>query len=120
MDTIFSPITGYDGANCSQVFFGITSRMLNIYHMPSKESVHIFKAYQDFMRYEGVPNTLHRDMAPEQKTQDIIDINRRMIVKDTWAEPGYPEQNPVEQGGVRILKSAADVIITRTGAKEKV
>ena len=90
--------------------------MLNVYHMPSKECVHVVKAYQDFMRYERVPDTLHRDMAPEQKTQEIIDINRRMIVKDTWAEPGYPEQNPVEQAGVRILKQAADAIITRTGA----
>jgi len=88
MDTIFSPVTGYDGSNCSQVFFGIMSCMLNVYHMPSKESVHVVKDYQDFMRYEGVPDTLHRDMVPEQKTQEIIDINRCMIVKDTWAEPG--------------------------------
>ena len=93
--------------------------MLNTYHMPSKEAVHITKSYQDFMRYEGVPDTLHRDMAPEQKIQEIIDINRRMIVKDTWAEPGYPEQNPVEQGGVRILKNAADAIINRTGAQQE-
>ena len=91
MDTIFSPVKGLDGSNCSQVFFGIISCMINVYHMPSKENIHIVKDYQDFMRYEGVPDTLHRDMAPEQKTQDIIDINRRMIVKDTCAEPGYPE-----------------------------
>ena len=39
-----------------------------------------------------------------------------MIVKDTWSEAGIPEQNPVEQAGVRILKNAADVVIQRTGA----
>ena len=84
--------------------------------MPSKESVNIIKAYQDFMRYKGVPETLHTDLALEQKTDDIININRNMIVKDTWSEAGYPTQNPVEQGGVRILKSAASTIITQTGA----
>ena len=116
MDTIFSPTKELNWSNCSQIFFGIMSRMLNIYHMPSKESVNIIKAYQDFMRYEGVPETLHRDLAPEQKTDDIVNINRNMIVKDTWSEAGYPTQNPVEQGGVRILKSTADTIITRMGA----
>ena len=43
-----------------------------------------------------------------------------MIVKDTWSEAGFPTQNPVEQGAVRILKNAADIIITRTGAPSKV
>ena len=71
--------------------------------MPSKESIYILKAYQDFMRYEGVPQSLHQDLAPEQKTDEIIDLNRRMIVKDTWSEAGIPEQNALEQAGVRIL-----------------
>ena len=65
--------------------------MLNVYHIPSKESVNIVKVYQDFIWYEGVPETFHRDLAPEQKSERIIDINRRMIVKDTWSEVGYPE-----------------------------
>ena len=116
MDTVFSPVKGLDGSTCTQVFFGIMSRMINVYHMPSKESIHIVKAYQDFMRYEGVPHSLHRDLAPEQKTDEILELNRKMIVKDTWSEAGIPEQNPVEQGGVRILKNAADIIIQRTGA----
>ena len=116
MDTVFSPVKGLDGSTCTQVFFGIMSRMINVYHMPSKESIHIVKAYQDFMRYEGIPQSLHRYLAPEQKTDKILELNRTMIVKDTWSEAGIPEQNPVEQGGVRILKSAADVIIQRTGA----
>ena len=59
MDTVFSPIRGFDGSNCSQVFFGLLSRSINTYHMPSNKSVNIVKAYQDFMRYEGVPAYLH-------------------------------------------------------------
>ena len=119
MDTIFSTVKGLDGSNCSQVFFGIISRMINVYHMPWKENIHIVKAYQDFMRYEGVPETLHRDLAPEQKTDAITTINRNMIVKDTWSEEGYPTQNPVEQGAVRIIKQASEIIITRTGFPKK-
>ena len=72
------------------------------------------------MRYEGVTETLHRDLAPEQKTDVITTINRNMIVKDTWSEAGYPTQNPVEQGAVRIIKQASDIIIARTGAPPEV
>ena len=120
MDTIFSPVRGLDGSNCSQVFFGIISRMINVYHMPSKENIHIVKAYKDFMRYEGVPESLHWDLAPEQKVDEITDLNSNMIVRDTWSKAGFPTQNPVEQGAVQILKNAADIIITRTGAQPKV
>ena len=48
------------------------------------------------MRYEGVPEGLHRDLAPEEKVEKIIDLNREMMVKDTFAEAGHPNQNPVE------------------------
>ena len=53
-------------------------------------------AYQDFMRYEGVPEGLHRDGAPEKKVQKIMDINREIRVKDTWSKAGHPNKNPVE------------------------
>ena len=66
------------------------------------------------MRYGGFSQSLHQDLAPEQKTDEIIDLNRRMIVKDTWSEAGVPEQNPVEQAGIRILKNAAVIVIQRT------
>jgi len=39
--------------------------MINIYPMPQKGNGWIYKAYNDFMRYEGVPSYLHRDLAPE-------------------------------------------------------
>ena len=43
-----------------------------------------------------------------------------MIVKDTWSEAGYPTQNLVKQGAVRIIKQASDIIIARTGAPSEV
>ena len=59
MDSVFAVIPGYDGSNATQVFFGLLSQFIYVYHMPSNEGGHIFKAYQDFMRYEGVPQCLH-------------------------------------------------------------
>ena len=41
------------------------SRMINLYPMHSKEKPHIVNAYKDFIRYEGIPEGLHRDLAPE-------------------------------------------------------
>ena len=116
MDTVFAAQTGLDGSNASQIFFGFMSRCLNVYHMPSNKSGNILKAYQDFMRYEGVPEGLHRDLAPEQKIDKIIQINRDMKVKDTWSEARHSNQNPTEQGGVRILKAGVDGLLDRTGA----
>ena len=78
--------------------------------------MHILKAYQDFMRYEGIPETLHWDKAPEQKTRDIIDLNRKMRVADSWSEPGHPTQNFVESLGVKPIKRGAEAIMNQRGA----
>ena len=43
------------------------SRMINLFPMLQKGDGHKNKVYDDFMRYEGVPSSLHRDLAPEQK-----------------------------------------------------
>jgi len=118
MDTIFMKTPGFDGSTCAQVFLGLMSRMLNVYPMPSKASGYIFQAYQDFMRYEGVPEGLHSDLAPEQKVDKIISLNRDMMVKDTWSERGNPNQNPVEAQGINPLKKGAEQVMNRTGAKE--
>ena len=84
--------------------------------MPSKAAGYVLKAYQDFMRYEGVPEGLHRDLAPEEKVEKIINLNREMMVKDTWAEPGHPNQNPAEALGVKPLKTGTEHLMNRTGA----
>jgi len=118
MDTIFMKTPGFDGSTCAQVFLGLMSRMINVYPMPSKASGNIFQAYQDFMQYEGVPEGLHRDLAPEEKVDNIIKLNRDMMVKDSWSESGNPNQNPVESQGVYPLKKGAEQIMNRTGAED--
>ena len=64
--------------------------MLNVYPMPSKAQGYIIKSYQDFMRCEGVPEALHRYLTPEVKVEKIINLNRDMMVRDTFAEAGHP------------------------------
>ena len=102
MDTIFIMILSVNGFTCMQVFVGFISRMIGVCPMKSKEAIHIVAACQDFMRHEGVPQALHRDAAPEQKVEKIMEINRDMKVKDSWSEPGHPNQNPVEAIGVKF------------------
>ena len=116
MDTIFMANPGFCGSTCAQVFVGLMSRMINVYPMPSKACGYVLKAYQDFMRYEGVPEGLHRDLAPEEKVEKIIDLNRQMMVRDTWSEQGHPNQNPAEALGVKPLKTGTEQLMNRTGA----
>ena len=69
------------------------------------------------MCYEGVP---HQDKAPEEGAPEIIDlVNHEMMVKDSWAEPGHPNQNPVEAMGMNPLKKGIEVIINTTGADDR-
>ena len=65
-DTYFYQVRGIDGSNCSQLFVGLISRMINLYPMYSKENTNIVHAYKDFMRNEGVPEGLHQDLEPEK------------------------------------------------------
>ena len=96
MDTYFMPVTGIGKVNCCQLFLGFMSRMINIYPMPQKGDGHVDKAYDDFMRYEGVPSCLHCDLEPKQKSDSFQETNRRMMVKDSFSEHGCPNQNPTE------------------------
>jgi hypothetical protein len=61
MDTLFANCQGVTGKSCAQVFYGITSHMMNVYGMRSK--VEVPKVYKDFIREEGIPSILHCDGA---------------------------------------------------------
>ena len=119
MDTAFMTTTSFSGDTCEQIYAGLISRMINVYPMPSKAHGYILQSCQDFMRYEGVPEGLHRDMAPEEKVDKIIDLNQNMKVRDTFAEPGHPNQNPAESLGVKVIKVGAEAIMNRTGAPKE-
>ena len=82
-DTIFMGVPSKDDSLAEQVYVGLISRMINVYPMPRKASTHIIKLYQDFLREEGAPEVLHRDMSNEQKVQEIIDLNHGVHVQDS-------------------------------------
>ena len=88
--------------------------------MYSREKTHIVNAYKDFVQYEGISEGLHRDLAPEQKVDDIIDINRTMRVQDTFSEAGNPNQNPAEAMEVKITRQGAEGLMNRCGAPNNV
>ena len=111
MDTIFMQTPSINGYTCGQLFIGLMSRMINFYPIKSKETTHVISAYKAFMRYEGIPQGLHRDGASEEKAHSLIDLNREMMVKDTWSEPHRPNENHVEALGVSPLKRGVEAIM---------
>ena len=60
-DVLFAHVKALGGYNCAQVFYGMTSRCINVYGMKSKSEFP--KAYQDFLRNKGIPTVLRRDGA---------------------------------------------------------
>ena len=70
------------------------------------------------MKNEGVSEGLYRDLAPEQKIDAIIDINRTMRVRDTFSEARCPNQNAAEPMGVKIIKQGSEGLMNRSGAPD--
>ena len=70
------------------------------------------------MHCEGASLGLHHDKAPEEGVPEITDLNWQMMVKDSWAEPGCHNQNPVEAMGANPLKKGIEVIMNMTGADD--
>ena len=115
-DTYFSAIKSIEGYTCSQVYYGCTSRTIHVYGMKTESEFP--STYQDFLRDQGIPHTLRRDNAKSQKSQVITEINRELIVADSFTEPHHPHQNPAEGGGVKYLKSRSEILMNQSGAPE--
>ena len=117
-DTYFANCQAIDGYTCTQVFYGITSHMINVYHMKSaSEGPH---AYEDFIREEGCPTLLRRDNSKMQTGKDFTNICRYYGVKDAFTEPHHPHQNPAENRAVRWLKQHSQIVMNKTGAPPSV
>ena len=104
MDTVFFTVSDHDQSTCAQLFVGLMSRMMNFHPMMSEAGGYQIKSCQDFWREEGVPPVLHRDKASEQAHEAFVELNRHMMVKDSFSEPGNPNQNPAGALGVKLLK----------------
>ena len=77
-----------------QIFYGIFAHDQCV---QMKAEAEVLRAFQDFMRNEGIPSLLCRDMSKAQMSDKISTL----IVKDTWSEPYNQQQNPVELNAVR-------------------
>ena len=70
-------------------------------------------------RHTDTYSSIIKILAPEEKVDKIIDLNRDMRVRDTFAEPGHPSQNPAEYLGAKVIKIGAEAIMNRTGAPKE-
>jgi hypothetical protein len=98
VDTIFLSVKAVGGFRCAQVFNGLKFLHMDVYGMESKSQSQ--DSYKEFIRDQGVPSGLHRDSATEQKSHIITQLNRECEVKESFAEAGYPNQNPVESQAI--------------------
>ena len=104
------------GANGAQVFFGHKSHCIDVYGIKSKSQFP--RVYRDFIRENGAPSALRRDNAKEEGSQEVLDINRKLLIKDQWSEPHNQQQNTVEMGAIRWLVSATHRLLDTTGAPD--
>jgi hypothetical protein len=117
-DTYFSNYRGLRGHTCAQVFFGLTSHMINVYGMRTESEFP--GVYQDFLREEGAPSILRRDNSQTQTGKKVTALNRDYVIGDQMTEPHHPQQNPAEMRAVRWLKEHTQVLLDRTGAPHMV
>eukprot|EP00978_Attheya_sp_CCMP212_P040574 scaffold222728_cov27-Attheya_sp.AAC.1 len=113
-DPIFSSYRDVSGTTCGQVFFGMSSKVFNIYGMRGKGQFP--KAYLGFIRHEGAPRVLRQDNTKEENSEEVKNINRKYIIADQFSEPHNQQQNPGELNAIKWLKQHAQVLMDRVNA----
>ena len=83
-----------------------------------KKKSDVPRAYQNFLREQGIPGRLHRDKAKHNESQAVDAINRKYHVKDSFSEPYCPWQNPVETHAIRWLTDVTMALMEHTGAPD--
>ena len=118
-DTFFSSIRDVSGTNCAQIFYGLRSHFMNIY--PLKTEADGPQAFDDFARYEGLPNVIRSDNSKMQRySQKLLTRLREWLVAAEFTEPHNPQQNPAELRAIRWIKKNIQVLRMRTGAPDTV
>ena len=115
-DTVFSNTKSIEGFFCSHFFYGVKSRTIYIVGMQTESD--FLNAYKDFIKQVGIPAGLHRDNALSEQSEEVIQLNRDLIVHDSFTEPHHPHQNPVESQAVRHIKNWSKLLLDRSGAPD--
>jgi hypothetical protein len=69
-----------EGYHCTQVFFGMTSKMLYVAGMKTESE--FADVYLHFVRKCGDPSILQRDNTKSEMIQRVKDIQRGLIIAD--------------------------------------
>ena len=118
-DTFFSSTRDVCGATCAQIFYGLRSHFMNIYSLKSETDGP--SAFEDFARYEGLPNVIRSDNSKMQRyNTKLLEKLRSWLVSPEFTEPHHPQQNPAELRAIRWIKRNIQVLRIRTGAPETV
>ena len=116
-DPIFSNCKAIgDGSIGAQVFYGLSSKCIDLFGFKRKSEFP--RCYKDFIRNNGAPSALRRDNAKEEQSEEIGGIQRQYLIKDQFSEPHNQQQNPVESGAIRWIKSMVHVLLDHTGAPD--
>lgn len=113
-DTWFSTCTSYEGYNCAQAFYGMTSTRMH--HFGLKREADGAESLLEFFRQVGVPISLRRDNSKMQSKELWQDYMRKYWVKDEFTEPLHPHQNPAERG-IGHAKEKLERLFISTGCE---
>jgi hypothetical protein len=81
MDAFFSSVRDISGATCAQVFYGLKSHFMNVY--PLRTESDGSKAFEDFVRTEGILNEIRSDNSKMQRlNQELVAKFRRWMVRN--------------------------------------
>ena len=113
-DTIFSNVTNIGGYTCAQVYYGLTSHMINVFGLKTESEND--DSLKDFLRQEGIPPIMRSDNAKSEKWGGWLETLRNFLIKAEHSEPHNQQQNPCELRAVKWLKEHAKIMMRRTGA----
>lgn len=117
VDPITSQTPAYGGYRTAWVFYGVRSSYIDV--RKSRTEKYFPQVYLDFLRSEGYPQVLKRDLAAVEKSEDIMKIQRQFQIKDAFSEANNQQQNDVERGAIRWLKASLETLMNRTHTPEK-
>ena len=73
IDTYFLSTKSIEGYNCAQVFYGCTSKFIEVHGMKTESEFP--EVYKDFLRERGIPHTLQKDNAKSKNSAAVKEIH---------------------------------------------
>ena len=100
-----------------QAFFGLISHHIDVYGFHRKGR-NFPAIYRQFIKENGAPSVLRRDNEIAEQSDNVMDIQRELYIKDQFSEVENQWQNPVESQAIKWLKHSSHTLLDRTGAPD--